>query len=184
MDEDDPWLRHPWEDADSAARQGHRGTPNGPRPGRGRPAGAVRGGWLPRALRPGRASHDLALRDANLTGSYTLAALTGRLREAAPWRGQPTAGEGRSPSGDHPVADALAYGRHGRRLAELATWRRRAASGNCREAPAHGCRPPARSPLREPLVTGRAGLVSSRLVDTSVLREMTGRAAWRAFAIM
>src|SRR5436305_15064431 len=29
--------------------------------------------------------HDLALRAANLTGSYIAAAITGRLEEAAPW---------------------------------------------------------------------------------------------------
>ena len=49
--------------------------------------------------------------------------------------------------------------------------------------------------LREPLVTGRllarrlgvsgrAGLdLATRLVEAGVLREMTGRAAWRAFAV-
>ena len=65
--------------------------------------------------------HDLALRDAHLTGSYTLAALTGRLREAAPWT---TAdGGGGAVADDHLVADALAYARQWRRLAELATMR-------------------------------------------------------------
>ena len=63
--------------------------------------------------------HDLALRDTNLTGSYTLAALTGRLREAAPW----TIADGADADAadDHLVAHALAYARHWRRLAELAT---------------------------------------------------------------
>ena len=61
----------------------------------------------------------LALRDAHPTGSYTLAALTGRLREAAP---RTTAdGGGGAVADDHLVADALAYARHWRRLAELAT---------------------------------------------------------------
>ena len=64
--------------------------------------------------------HDLALREANLTGSYTLAALTGQLREAAPWT--TAAGEGGAVADDHLVADALAYARQWRRLAELATW--------------------------------------------------------------
>ena len=40
------------------------------------PAGAVRGGRFPRSLGPAVHLHDLALRDADLTGSYTLAALT------------------------------------------------------------------------------------------------------------
>ena len=56
--------------------------------------------------------HDLALRDAHLTGSYTLAALTGRLREAAPWS---TAAGGEGVADDHFVAQALAYARHWRR---------------------------------------------------------------------
>ncbi len=64
--------------------------------------------------------HDLALREAHLTGSYTLAALTGQLRVAAPWT---TAdGGGGAVADDHLVADALAYARQWRRLAELATW--------------------------------------------------------------
>ena len=64
--------------------------------------------------------HDLALREAHLTGSYTLAALTGQLRAAAPWT---TAdGGGGAVADDHLVADALAYARQWRRLAELATW--------------------------------------------------------------
>ena len=65
--------------------------------------------------------HDLALRDTNLTGSYTLAALTGRLREAAPW--STAAGGEEEVADDHLVAQALAYARHWRRLTELATLR-------------------------------------------------------------
>jgi hypothetical protein len=64
--------------------------------------------------------HDLALRDAGLTGSYTLAALTGRLRREAPWTTADSAAEG--VADDHLVAQGLAFARHWRRLAELATW--------------------------------------------------------------
>jgi hypothetical protein len=64
--------------------------------------------------------HDLALRDAGLTGSYTLAAMTGRLRREAPWTTADSAGEG--VADDHLVAQALAFARKWRRLAELATW--------------------------------------------------------------
>ena len=105
---------------DAVARLEARSLPPGRRRRRvARPAGAVRGaGFLAHgsAVHP----HDLALREANLTGSYTLAALTGQLREAAPWT---TAdGGGGAVADDHLVADALAYARQWRRLAELATW--------------------------------------------------------------
>ena len=63
--------------------------------------------------------HDLALRDARLTGSFALAVITGRLKQEAPW----TTAEGGDDAvaDDHLVAHALAYARHWRRLAELAT---------------------------------------------------------------
>src|SRR5690349_10517041 len=49
--------------------------------------------------------HDLALRAAHLTGSYTLAALTGRLKKEAPWT---TAnGDVGAVADDHLVAHAL-----------------------------------------------------------------------------
>jgi HTH DNA binding domain len=63
--------------------------------------------------------HDLALRDAGLTGSYTLAAMTGRLKREAPWTTEEGAEDGAAD--DHLVSNALAYARHWRRLAELAT---------------------------------------------------------------
>ena len=63
--------------------------------------------------------HDLALRDAGLTGSFTLAALAGRLKQEAPWT--ITEGADDAIADDHLVAYALAYARHWRRLAELAT---------------------------------------------------------------
>jgi len=63
--------------------------------------------------------HDLALRDAGLTGSYTAAAMIGRLKQAAPWT--TAAGEDDGVADDHRVANALAYARHWRRLTELAT---------------------------------------------------------------
>jgi HTH DNA binding domain len=63
--------------------------------------------------------HDLALREAGLTGSFAVAAMTGRLKHEAPW----TMAEGADDAvaDDHLVAYALAYARHWRRLAELAT---------------------------------------------------------------
>jgi len=62
--------------------------------------------------------HDLALREAGMTGSYSLAALTGRLKQEAPWT---AAAGGEGVPDDHLVAQALALARHWRRLAELST---------------------------------------------------------------
>ena len=149
MDEDDPWLRQPWEDADPPPRQTSGGAatgndalliplaraqdavarleasvaaaPDDVAAGlRARLALFEAAGFLAHCG-PAVHPHDLALRDANLTGSYTLAALTGRLREAAPWSTAADAGE--AVADDHLVAQALAYARHWRRLAELATLR-------------------------------------------------------------
>jgi HTH DNA binding domain len=63
--------------------------------------------------------HDLALRDAGLTGSFALAAMTGRLKQEAPWTMAER--EEDAVADDHLVACALAYARHWRRLAEHAT---------------------------------------------------------------
>jgi len=63
--------------------------------------------------------HDLALREAGLAGSFALAAMTGRLKHEAPWT--MTEGGDDAVPDDHLVAHALAYARHWRRLAELAT---------------------------------------------------------------
>ena len=150
MDEDDPWFRQPWEDADPPPRQTSGGPPPATRrcsfrwPGRRTPSPGSRPPSRPlrttvaAGLRarlalfeaagflahcgPAVHPHDLALRDANLTGSYTLAALTGRLREAAPWSDSGRRRRGGA-ADDHLVAHALAYARHWRRLAELATVR-------------------------------------------------------------
>jgi hypothetical protein len=60
--------------------------------------------------------HDLALRQAGLTGSYSVAAMTGRLKHTAPWT---TADGTHEIADDHLVGNALAYARQWRRLAEL-----------------------------------------------------------------
>ena len=64
--------------------------------------------------------HDLALREAGLTGSYTTALLTGRIAQALP-AGNAVLPEGWRPD-DWLVDRALAYARLWRRLAERATW--------------------------------------------------------------
>jgi hypothetical protein len=89
------------------------------------------------------------------------------------------------------VAEAAQRG--SRELARL-----HAASGRIAALPANArsrLQEAGRLALREPLVTGRllasrldvstrAGLdIAARLVEAGVLREMTGRAAWRAFAV-
>ena len=64
--------------------------------------------------------HDLALREAGLTGSYSIAAMTGRLKAVAPWT--TTEGGEEVVIDDHLVANALAFARQWRRLAELSSW--------------------------------------------------------------
>ena len=111
MDEDEDWFRHPWEDDARPASSGRR------------PGGDV-GGSRRRAFSPTGAPpcirHDLALRDAGLAGSCAIAAPAGRLRrEPHPGR-RKRAGKG-SPTTIGSRAQALAYARRWRRLAELAT---------------------------------------------------------------
>ena len=147
MDEDDVWLRQPWEDADPPPRQtsGRRATgtealliplaraqdavarleasvaaaPDERRRRAARPAGAVRGGRLPGALRPRRAS---ARPGAPRRPSHRLLH-AGRADRAAPGSGpvDDSRRRGRGGRRRSSVADALAYARHWRRLAELAT---------------------------------------------------------------
>jgi hypothetical protein len=113
MDEDADWFRPPWE-AEHAPRHrtsGHSGgdiealliplartqdavarleasvgaAPEDVAAGlRGRLARFEAAGYLAHRGPPVH-PHDLALRDASLTGSYALAALTGRLKREAPW---------------------------------------------------------------------------------------------------
>ena len=152
MDEDEPWLRHPWEDADPPPV--YRGT-EALLMARAQDAVARLEHRRCRAARPlalfeaagflahcGPAVHRTTSRCATPTSPVPTPSPRSPAGCAKPRRGETADGGGGAVAvGDHPVADALAYGRHGGRLAELATWRRRAASGNCREAPAHGCRP-------------------------------------------
>jgi hypothetical protein len=115
------------------------------------------------------------------------------LRDA---RGGPRRLEQRQPGARSPAA-ATSSGATATDASSRATasWAR--ASGDQQRIPRQRSRLPEAGALalREPLVTGRllarrldvsdrAGLdLATRLVQAGVLREMTGRAAWRAFAI-
>jgi hypothetical protein len=126
MEEDEDRLRHPWEDDPP------RASPGRPADGgndalliplaRAQDAVARLEASVAAGLRawlalfeaagflahrgPAVHPHDLALRDANLAGSYAVAAMTGRLRAAAPWTTEDGA-EG-AVADDHLVANALA----------------------------------------------------------------------------
>jgi HTH DNA binding domain len=144
MDEDEDLFRHPWED--EAPRRGASDRPGGEAlliplaraqdaVARLEAAVAAAQADVGAGLRarlalfeaagclahrgPPVHPHDLALREAGLTGSYTIAAMTGRLKKAAPWTTEE--GEEGAVADDHLVANALAYARLWRRLAELAS---------------------------------------------------------------
>jgi HTH DNA binding domain len=96
-------------------------------------------GWLSQAhvaVHP----QDLALRDSGMTGSYSAAALTGRLDDALP----ATTAQGadfEAPPPDAAVDQALRLARLWRRLAEFRSWRPLADGAAVREAlAALGCR--------------------------------------------
>ncbi len=113
-------------------------------------------GWLAHRHAAPVHPRDLALREAGLTGSYTLAVLTGRTAREMPHSsavaGRPAAAE-HVPQ-DWAVAQALHYARLWRRLAAAATWRR---------------------PLRRPAALGEAlAQLGASALDADALAAWTG----------